>query len=127
MIVHIVLTQHDLLEDRCGILAEGSAIRKKNRLVYHERDDEKIIHDIFFSDKEIILKRRADIESTTYLYPAKKGKSVIRSPYGVMELPAVLEFSAMEDDRWTAVYRILSGEDTVTYQKLVWEMKGAAE
>lgn len=127
MMIHVLLTQYDLLEGTETVVAEGIGDLSGDTLVYREKAEPFYFHEVFFSDRRITLERKADIRSVTELVPMGKGRSTVYSPFGKMELTTVLNGWSREEDRWMAEYKVLSGDDTVLHQRLVWELKGAAE
>ncbi len=127
MMIDVTLTQFDMLEGTRTVVADGPGTLDGDTLVYHERGDEKIVHEVIFLDDEIVLKRKGGFGSVTHLYPDRKGTSRAHSPYGIMELDTVMIRRDRQDDTWTVEYMITANGETLTHQTLVWEMKGAAE
>ncbi|MBE6121851.1 MAG: hypothetical protein E7190_03975 [Erysipelotrichaceae bacterium] len=127
MMIHVLLTQYDLLEGTGTVIAEGSGNLSGDTLIYREKAEPFYFHEVNFTDRKITLERKAEIRSVTELVPMGKGTSTVHSPFGKMELTTVLNGWSRQEDTWMVEYKVLSGDETVLHQRLVWELKGAAE
>jgi hypothetical protein len=127
MMIHISLTQLDMLEGKETLLADGTGDLKGDKLVYRELEAPGYLHEVTFTDREIVLKRKAEITSITKLTPMRPSESVVESPFGVMRLETRLNSWLKNDDCWSVEYQVLSGSDIVLHQRLTWNIKGAAE
>ncbi|MCR5229719.1 MAG: DUF1934 domain-containing protein [Solobacterium sp.] len=122
MEINIKAMQFDLLENRFTLLAQGKGTLEGSTLIYRELADPAVRNEITFSDEGIILKRIADIRSTTVLKQGGRASASVRSPYGDMVLETELVGYRKDRGRWEAEYKIYSGPQLVTHQKFVWEL-----
>ena len=127
MQAHILLKQYDLLEGTEKVIADCFGQLDENRLYYPELQASGIYHDVLFTEDEVILKRISEFSSTTRLTKNGKSKSVVDSPYGKMELQTELKRMRKSEDSWMVEYMIVGDGEVLTHQKLIWEIKGAAE
>ena len=127
MNVHVKLCQYDLLEGTETVLCEGPCDLEKDTLFYWEDIKNGIRHEVTFDDEKIILKRFAEISSETVLPLREHGEAKISSPYGDFRMETALETWAKEEDYWTVTYRILQDGQTVTRQKMIWELRGLTD
>lgn len=126
MRIHVRCVQYDLLEGRKTILAEGSGELLNDMLAYEEKGT-GFLHKVMFSDTCVVLKRGGDMPSVTTLVPGKRGKAAVSSAYGVMELETELEEMHKTEKQWMVTYRVISGEETASRMKLVWEMEEVSD
>lgn len=122
MELNVELVCLDLLSGKENTIADGKGILSDRTLSYAEKENPHCLHRVTFSEEKIILKRSAEFSSETVLPVTGKGQAVVHSPYGDMVLDAVLEEFIREDDLWMAEYRIVSGDQTVTRQRLTWKL-----
>ena len=127
MEIRIRCTQQDLLENSQTILADGKAYLIDDTLTYVEKDHPDVQHAITFDKDEVILKRKAEIQSETHIPHEGVGKSTVLSPYGMMVLETKIEEVFKNDELWMVQYQILENGSIVSHQKLVWELKGVAD
>ncbi len=127
MRVKIVCTKFDLLDHTSEVLCDAQGILRNDTLIYKENSEENALHEITFSEDELILKRKAEITSETHLLRGAKGKAKVFSPYGLMEMETFTMALEKNDELWSAEYKILNGSEAVTYQKLVWQIRGINE
>lgn len=120
MKINIRLIRKDRLNNEECILTEAPALLNGNRLLYSEAGG--AVHSVSFNKNEIILERRADIASRTILRKGGSGKSFIDSEYGRMELETKLRRCEKNDTFWLVEYQVLSGDETVLDQILIWEI-----
>lgn len=122
MRVQVTLKQINLDTGEEKVIADGPAIMEKGRLRYRE-DREKAIHDVHFSEEEVILERRADISSRTVLTNGKQSQSTVKSPWGDMNLQAKTNLIQMEKERWIVEYELFSENERILNQRLQWEIR----
>ena len=122
MRVQVTLKQINLDTGEEKIIADGPAIMEEGRLRYRE-DQEKAIHDVHFSEKEVILERRAEISSRTVLSNERDSHSMVKSPWGDMNLEAKTNRISMEKERWIVEYELFSENERILNQRLQWEIR----
>jgi hypothetical protein len=101
-------------------LIETQGLLNGSRLLYPE--DRHAVQSVIFGEEEIILERKADVISRTVLRKRGRGKSFIDSEYGRLELETELSRYEKNDTVWLVEYRVLSGDDPVLDQILIWEI-----
>lgn len=121
----IQLVKHDELEDSNTILASGKGKLENDVLTYMEKDNPNVRHEVSFFSDSIVIKRFAEVQSEILLYLNKKGIARVISPYGVMVLETELEKYERVEDKVMIQYKIFQNEELVTYQKMIWRLKGA--
>ena len=119
MKVHVKLRQIAMPGGEEKILADTRGLLNGERLLYPE--DTGIMHTVTFGAEEIILERKADVVSRTVLRKRGRGKSFIDSEYGRLELETELSRYEKNDTVWLVEYRVLSGDEPVLDQILIWE------
>ena len=126
MRVDIQLRREDVLTGEEEIIFEGPAILNHDRLVYfEERGGAK--QTVTFEEGKIVLERVAEISSRTVLRTEGTGSSRVDSPYGIMSLDTVLRSFDKDEDRWMVEYQVLSGNEPVTDQRLIWKFFPSAK
>ena len=121
MKVHVKLRQIAMPGGEEKILADTRGLLNGERLLYPE--DTGIMHTVTFGAEEIILERKADVNSRTELRKrGGKGKSIVVSEYGSLEFETELYRYEKDDEFCLAGYRVLSSGDTVLDQILIWEI-----
>ena len=114
------LKQIDRFSGEEKILVQGQGLLNGNRLLYPESKD--AVQSVTFNDEEIILERKADVISRTELRKRGRGKSFIDSEFGRLELETELGRYERNDTVWLVEYRVLSGDEPVLDQILIWEI-----
>lgn len=121
MKVHVRLRQIIMPGGEEKILADTGGLLNGERLLYPE--DTGIMHTVTFGAEEIILERKADVNSRTELRKrGGRGKSIVVSEYGSLEFETELYRYEKDDGFCLAGYRVLSCGDTVLDQILIWEI-----
>ena len=121
MKVHVKLRQIEMAGGEEKILADTRGLLNGERLLYPE--DTGIMHTVTFGAEEIILERKADVNSRTELRKrGGKGKSIVVSEYGSLEFETELYRYEKDDGFCLIGYRVLSSGDTVLDQILIWEI-----
>ncbi|MCR4950787.1 MAG: hypothetical protein K6A40_05640 [Solobacterium sp.] len=118
MRIRVRLIQRDLITGTEKILADTDGLLINDTLSYFEESGAR--HRVTFGTDEIRLERISDITSCTVLGKKGIGRSVVESPYGRMEMPAVLKAHEKTENAWMAEYQVLAGQEPVTDQRLVW-------
>ena len=119
MKVSVRLKQIDRISGKETILVQGPGLLNGNRLLYPESSH--AVQSVTFDDEEIILERKADVVSRTVLRKRGRGKSFIDSECGRLELETELSRYEKNDTVWLVEYRVLSGDEPVLDQILIWE------
>ncbi len=112
------MIRYDFFEKKEEILADTTALYNGDRLLFTENGTDAKLS-ITFTEKEIILERKADVASRTVLRHDHSCSEVV-SPYGKMRLDAKLLAEKKSDTAWMCEYQILSGKEIVTYQRLLF-------
>ena len=118
MRIRVRLIQRDLITGTENILADTDGLLINDTLSYFEESGAR--HRVTFGTDEIRLERISDITSCTVLRKKGIGRSVVESPYGRMEMSAVLKAHERTEKTWMAEYQVLAGQEPVTDQRLVW-------
>ena len=120
MRVRIRLERTDLENGVTEEIADTPALMRSDCLTYFEKKNGAKHEDVF--GEEIVLKRNADISSETVLKKEGIGECAVHSPYGTMKMDTILEAYEKSSNKWIVEYRILSGQETVSHQKLEWKI-----
>ena len=122
MRVQVTLVSRNLDTGEEKVIADSPALLNENRLRYEEKE-EHAIHDVLFEENHVVLKRKADVTSTTELFLEDSGTSLVESPWGIMNLSSETETITRDKDRWTVEYSIYSGNERVLHQRLEWKIR----
>lgn len=122
MRVQVTLVSHDLDTGEEKVIADSPALLNDNRLRYEEKE-EHAIHEVVFEENHVILKRKADVSSTTELFLEESGTSLVESPWGIMNLSSETGTITRDKDRWIVEYSIYSGNERVLHQRLEWKIR----
>ena len=120
MKVKVRLRQIDNISGEETIVADTPGLLNGNRLLYPE--SRGIAHSVTFGEEAIILERKADTSSRTELRKRGRGKSFIDSEFGRLEFGTELKRYEQKDNFRLAEYRLLSDEEPVLDQILIWEI-----
>lgn len=120
MKVFVRLRQTDRVSGKETTLVQTQGLLNGSRLLYPE--DRHAVQSVIFGEDEIILERKADVISRTVLRKRGRGKSFIDSEYGRLELETELSRYEKNDTVWLVEYRVLSGDEPVLDQILIWEI-----
>ena len=121
MKVSVLLRQHDKLNGSESILVNTTGLLNGERLLYPE--GKNAVHSVTFGEEEVILERKADVTSRTVLRKGGRGESFIDSEYGRLVLETELSRYEKNDTDFLVEYRVLSGNETVLDQLLIWEIR----
>jgi uncharacterized beta-barrel protein YwiB (DUF1934 family) len=121
MRVQVTLVSRNLDTGEEKVIADSPALLDENRLRYEEKE-EHAIHDVLFEENHVVLKRKADVTSTTELFLEDSGTSLVESPWGIMNLSSETETITRDKDRWIVEYSIYSGNERVLHQRLEWKI-----
>ncbi len=119
----IRLTQYDLIGHRTQVIAEGEGDITDGVLTYWEDPARTVRHRITFSGNEIRIEREADVRSVTVLHPEGKGETVVYSPYGMMHFDNECTDCGHTKEYISVEYLVYQGEETVSHQRMTWELK----
>lgn len=108
-------------EDNPEILAEGTGKKEEDYLEYIDTSGDT--HRITYKEKEIWLEKDGEFSSQTILKEGEVGTSRVHSPYGDMEFTTKLINQTKENNRWHIHYQVLSNEDIVNEQELIFEIE----
>ncbi len=122
MRVQVTLVSRNLDTGEEKVIADSTALLNENRLRYEEKE-EHAIHDVLFEENHVVLKRKADVTSTTELFLEDSGTSLVESPWGIMNLSSETETITRDKDRWIVEYSIYSGNERVLHQRLEWKIR----
>ncbi|MDD6257802.1 MAG: DUF1934 family protein [Erysipelotrichaceae bacterium] len=122
MRVQVTLVSRNLDTGEEKVIADSPALLNENRLRYEEKE-EHAIHDVLFEENHVVLKRKADVTSTTELFLEDSGTSLVESPWGIMNLSSETETITRDKDRWIVEYSIYSGNERVLHQRLEWKIR----
>lgn len=128
MEIQVRLTQVDCVSEATEIIAEGRAVLHGHTLIYAESKHPEIYHEVTFGRQKILLRRRSQYGSQVLLDRGGRGTARVKSPYGEMQLEAVLSAVDQQEDRWMVEYQLLDDSHAVvTHQRMIWELTGISD
>lgn len=121
MIMEVVLTQMDFLENEKKIYPKVMGYLSEDVLSYQDKETGNK-HTITFCDEYIRFLNEGNFSSDTTL-KENDGKAIVNSPYGRMKFETKCINKDKNDDFWSVEYQILDGNQVITHQKMIWEFK----
>lgn len=122
MLVHVILEQEDLAEGTRMVLADTNAILKENTLLYSELETNSK-HHITFTEDNVTILRKGEVQTTTILRNDGKGESTIDSEYGSMVVELKVHNIQKGKSEWKVEYEVLSGKESVGHLRFTWHIR----
>ena len=121
MRVTVQLIQKDLSTEETNVIADGPGLLNGRKLVYVEKET-GLRHTVTFDDDQVVLERAGEFPSKTVLVENKPGVSTVDSPYGRMVMSTRLKMKSRTPDLWMVQYQVISGDEVVLEQQLLWKI-----
>ncbi|MFV0379508.1 MAG: hypothetical protein ACK5KQ_01600 [Anaerorhabdus sp.] len=105
--VNGIIDQKDKLVNDSSILYSGEILIRDKQFIFGYDQE---INEISFSDNEIYLYRKTELEVSIYLNPNKETNAQVVHPFGTTILGAKLRNYVYEDGFWEIEYCLYDGE-----------------
>lgn len=120
------LSRLDCVAGKTEVIAEAPCLYDGKRILYKENNT-GARHMVALRENGLSIERTGDVQSVLELTKEGASRCIVKSPYGIMELGAKLLTYTNSGDSVEAEYIILSGEETATRLKMMWELKKGSQ